>query len=187
MQFFDLPYDVRHRIYHHLFPQDQQIYIQVSDTRLVHLGARGQFPVELLHTCRALSLEASEYIYNKYLFNIVGSKHRCLRVYQGFLDTVKKHARDVVHLHALSNGEHSATMCISIHVGDGRLATVDRRGRGERRDIEDLKSELGMTAQRRQSLMVWNTRDLQARRVLLNLTAFVCALLALLGAYLSAI
>jgi hypothetical protein len=143
MTLLALPYDIRHQIYEHLFPPGQQIYIQVLGQTLRSITPdKYKLPTGLLLTCRAINEEASDYLYNRYLFNIIGTKQHCLPAYKGFLGTVKKHARHEVHVNAFSNGTHSSTMCISIHSGEGRTAVLKRRERGEPKTIAELKEEV---------------------------------------------
>ena len=143
MDFLGLPYDIRHQIYEHLFPPGPQIYIQVLGQTLQNMvPGRCRLPARLLLTCRAINEEASEYLYSRYLFNIIGTKQQCLCVYKDFLQTAEKHARDTVHVNAFSNGAHSSTMCISIHSGEGRTALLKRRERGEPKPIDELEKEV---------------------------------------------
>ena len=110
MHFFDLPYDIRHRIYQHLFPRGEQIYIAIFKDTFSPIIPEDNVPIEFLLTCRAIHAEGSEYLYNSYLFNIIGTKRDCLYNYERFLETLKKHARHEVYINAFSNGPHSATM-----------------------------------------------------------------------------
>ena len=152
MNLLDLPYDIRYKIYEHSFPPGQQIYIQVLGLKLLSITPEHKIPNGLLLTCRALNVEASEYLYSGYLFNIVGTKQDSLLAYNPFLDIVKKHARGEVHVDAFSNGAHSSTMCLSIHSGGGRVAMLKRRDRGERKEIDELEHEVATFAGNRRSL-----------------------------------
>lgn len=142
MHILDLPYDVRHQIYHQLFPPGESIYIQALPDKLRVVSVLERIPVELFLTSRLLYLEASGYLYNGYLYNIIGTKRNCLRNYRGFLSTVHKHAWNEVHVDAFGNGAHSSTMCVSIHVGEAMKALLRRRERGEPKKIRDLEQEL---------------------------------------------
>lgn len=155
MNLLALPYDIRHKIYEHSFPPGQQIYIQVLGSELKSITPEYKIPNGLLLTCRALNAEANEYLYNSYLFNIIGTKQDCLSAYKSFLANVKKHARDEVHVDAFSNGAHSSTMCISIHSGAGRVAMLERRERGERKEIAELEYEVASSAASRRSPRSW--------------------------------
>lgn len=137
-----IPYDIRLLIYEHLFPEGKQIYLQPSPKRLRSITADRSIPIEFLSSCRQLHIEACEYLYNSYLFNIVGRKQDILAAHEGFLEVLRKYARDEVHVQALSNGDHSTTGCISIHVGSGRLETLKRRNRGIPREVHELEEEV---------------------------------------------
>lgn len=142
MQFLDLPYDVRHHIYSHLFPPSNHLYLHSTEAGPIHLPTHDStVPVDLLRTCPALHQEASEYLYNTYRLDVVGRKADCLKHYKSIQATVEKYARDEVHVRAFSNGRDSSTGCISILVGDGKLATLQRRQRGLPMTVEELESE----------------------------------------------
>lgn len=143
-----LPYDIRYKIYEHLFPAGNQIYIQVVNQgrALKSITPNQGLPYGLLLSCSALNAEASDYLYNTYLFNIIGRKQHCLQAYKDFLATVRKHARNEVQINAFSNGSHSSTMCLSIHSGEGRSAMLRRRERGEPKAIDDLEKEVAAKA-----------------------------------------
>jgi hypothetical protein len=150
MDLLSLPYDIRYKIYEHVFPPGKQIYIQAFGANnlqswpqtLRSITPDHGIPTNILSTCRALQAEGSEYLYNNYLFNIIGTKHHCLDAYNDFLSTVKKYARNEVHVNAFSNGSHSSTMCLSIHCGEGRTAMLRRRERGEPKAIDELEKEV---------------------------------------------
>jgi hypothetical protein len=138
-----LPYDIRHVIYQELFqPYGRQIYIQATADSLISITPDQAIPTALLRTCRQLHLEATEYLYSHYLFNIIGKKEACLARYGSFLRTVKQHANDEVHVDAFSNGPHSATMCISIHAGRGKAGILTKRDRGVRMSIAEVQREV---------------------------------------------
>ena len=142
MDLLALPYDIRYKIYEHLFPPGKQIYIQVLGQTLRSITPEHGIPTNLLATCKALNTECSEYLYHNYLFNIIGNKQHCLSAYKDFLSIVKKYARNEVHVNAFSNGSHSSTMCLSIHCGEGRTAMLRRRERGEPKAIDELEKEV---------------------------------------------
>jgi hypothetical protein len=106
------------------------------------IPAKYRLSTGLLSTCRAINEEASEYLYNRYLFNVIGTKQHCIAAYKGFLQTMEKYARHELHVNAFSNGAHSSTMCISIHSGEGRTAMLRRRARGEPKAIVELEKEV---------------------------------------------
>lgn len=143
MELISLPYDIRYLIYSYIFPATPQIHIHAIDGHLKCITPELNIPTALLRVCKALSIEASEYFYSNYLFNILGTKKDCLATYDTFLKTVKKFARDEVQLHAFSNGIHSVTGCLSIHSGGGRaLALLRQRQRGQPKTILELQEEL---------------------------------------------
>ena len=146
MHLLDLPYDIRYLIYQHLFPRSEQIYIGVIQNGLRAIIPEGRVPIELLLTSHAIYAETSDYLYNSFLFNIIGTKRDCLANYAGFLSTLRNHAREEVHVNAFSNGSHSATMCLSIQAGLARMALLKRRERGEPTTIRKLEKEVGITA-----------------------------------------
>lgn len=136
-----LPYDIRYLIYQHLLPREEQIYIQAVGKGLRSILPADGLPTNALLVCRQVNAEASGYLYNNYLFNIVGTKKDCLATYHHFLKPLRKHARNEVRINAFSNGEHSSTMCISMEAGDAKLAVLNRRRRGEPKAIHELEQE----------------------------------------------
>lgn len=146
MDLLSLPYDIRFQIYKHIFPPGEQIYVQVlRNTRTLKSITGEPIPTQVFLTCRALSSEASEYLYNNYLFNIIGRKQDCLAAYESFLSIVEKYARNEVHADAFSNGLHSSTMCVSIQSGEAKMPMLKRRARGEWTKIKELEREVWMT------------------------------------------
>lgn len=149
--FVSLPYDIRFLIYQHLFPPGHQIYIQALSfaptrsprTALLHaINPPGySIPTNFLLTNRQLHQEASEYLYNSYLFNIVGLKPDCLAGYERLADVIRKYAREEVHVDAFSNGEHSQTMCMSLYCGEDKSDAVSKRKRGLFVSIRDMTEE----------------------------------------------
>ena len=89
-------------LYRQLFPANEQIFIATfgDDLRIVFPET---LPTELLYTCREIYTEASEYLYNSYLFNLIGTKKDCLSNYGTFVETLKKHAREAVQIDAFGN------------------------------------------------------------------------------------
>ncbi|KAK3116084.1 hypothetical protein LTR53_003926 [Teratosphaeriaceae sp. CCFEE 6253] len=98
-------------------------------------------PRNLLLVNRQLCREASDILYNSYLFNIVGTKTDCLAHYTRFLRTMRRYARSEVNINAFSNGDHSATMCLTLQAGDLRMPILNRRARGQPIAIQDLREE----------------------------------------------
>ena len=126
-----LPYDLRYAIYQHLFPEGEQIYVQAYENGVRIRLPEGGIPTDLLQTCSQLHHEAGGFLYNSYLFNIIGTKNDCLANYKPFLRTLRRHARSEVNINAFSNGDHSSTMCISLQAGDVKMGVLSRRRRGE--------------------------------------------------------
>ncbi|KAK5123859.1 hypothetical protein LTR85_002055 [Meristemomyces frigidus] len=139
-----LPYDVRYLIYQHIFPPGEQIYIQAHGNALQSILPEDGLPTDALLVCRQINEEASGYLYNNYLFNIVGTKKDCLASYETFLEPLRKHARHEVRIDAFSNGEHSSTMCISLRAGDAKDGVLNRRARGQHKSIGEVERELGI-------------------------------------------
>ncbi|KAI7485600.1 hypothetical protein KC351_g3887 [Hortaea werneckii] len=136
-----LPYDIRHAIYQQLFPPHEQIYIQAFGDRLRFISPGDGLAIHLFLVCKDLSAEARAYLYNGYLFNIVGTKNDCLKAYKSFETILRRHARHAVRINAFSNGQHSATMCISMQAGDAKMGVLNRRRRGEAKTIREMELE----------------------------------------------
>lgn len=141
-----LPYDVRPAIYQQLFPPHEQIYIQAFGARLRFISPGDGLPLQLFLVCKDLSAEARAYLYNSYLFNIVGTKNDCLKAYKSFETILHRHARHAVRINAFSNGQYSATMCISMQSGDVKMGVLNRRRRGEARTIREMELEQDLQA-----------------------------------------
>lgn len=158
-----LPYDIRYQIYTHLFPPGRQIYIQAFPSSTSPSSLRSittsPIPTPLLSTCRLLHLEAGEYLYNTYLFNLVGRKPDCLAKYKLLERTMQKYTgMGVVHVDAFSNGEHSSTMAIALHAGEGKVEILRARGRGEEKTIGEVEREVGrseVVKRRRRERGMW--------------------------------
>ncbi|EME39717.1 hypothetical protein DOTSEDRAFT_28830 [Dothistroma septosporum NZE10] len=143
MDLLSLSYDVRYLIYQQLFPSSPQIYIQALDKKLyVRLPRSQTIDTSLLRTCRQLNSEAAEFLYSNYLYNIMGGKVDCLATYETFVKALRRHANDEVHVNAFSNGDHASTMCISVHTGRGKMAMLERRGRGVPMPISRIEQEV---------------------------------------------
>ncbi|KAK3615133.1 hypothetical protein LTR56_026782 [Elasticomyces elasticus] len=145
-----LPYDVRYLIYQQLFPPDEQIYIQAYDKTVHTISPPGTISANILLANRQFGKEAGGFIYNGYLFNLVGTKQDCLANYKPFLRTLRKYARSEVNINAFSNGDHSATMCLSLQAGDAKMGILNRRRRGEPKTIRELQDEQDLTTRPRQ-------------------------------------
>ncbi|KXT11936.1 hypothetical protein AC579_8570 [Pseudocercospora musae] len=140
--FLALPYDVRFLIYQNAFPAGKQIYIQASPDA-IHSITTSSVPISLLSTCHSMDREAGEYLYNNYLFNLVGRKQDCLKHYETLQKTMEKYTRAHVHVDAFSNGDHSKTMAIALHAGEGKVEMLKRRERGLKKTIRQLREEVG--------------------------------------------
>lgn len=142
MSFLDLPFDIRHHIYSHLFPRTRNLFLHATDGSLNYLPqADDVIPVAFLQACGALHQEASEYLYNRYTFHVVGMKLDCVKQYERIEAMARKYARDRVYVRAFSNGLDSSTGCISIMVGDVKLRALEKRGRGQPMTIRELERE----------------------------------------------
>lgn len=137
-----LPYDIRFLIYQHIFPSSPQIYLQVSQDGSIRPMIHDNVTTNIFLTCRAIRVDAAEYLYNNYLFNLIGTKMLCLRAHTRILDTLRKYAREDVQIHAFSNGIHSETMCISMHTGLGKTAILRRRRCGMEVTLREVRREI---------------------------------------------
>ncbi|KAF2158881.1 hypothetical protein M409DRAFT_30668 [Zasmidium cellare ATCC 36951] len=148
----NLPYDIRFLIYQHLFPAGKQMYLQAyGKPRHGLKSIMGDHPVTvpLLRVCRLLNSEGSDYLYNTYLWNIVGRKYDVLAHYGRFLTVLERYANDEVHVDAFTNGWHSSTMCVSLHTGEGKKAMLSRRDRGVAKSIEEVWEEVRLQPRRK--------------------------------------
>ncbi|KAF2231038.1 hypothetical protein EV356DRAFT_507818 [Viridothelium virens] len=142
LHLLSLPYDIRHLIYEHLFPQDPQLYIHAQDAGFASITPNFPIPTSIFRINQVLGHEASEYFYNRYLFNIIGTKHDCLIAYKPFMMTLKKYSRDAVRMDAFGNGRQSQTMCISLQAGQSKLAVLRSRRRGVPMPDEEIQTEM---------------------------------------------
>ncbi|KAK1059380.1 hypothetical protein LTR12_012637 [Friedmanniomyces endolithicus] len=140
-QLLALPYDIRYLIYKELFPREEQIYLHAYEKTLRTISPGGTIAANILLVCRQLRVEAGGFLYNGYLFNLVGTKKDCMANYKPFLRTLRKYARDEVNINAFSNGDHSATICLSLQVGDTKMGILNRRRRGEPKTLQELQAE----------------------------------------------
>ncbi|RMX73505.1 hypothetical protein D0869_13535 [Hortaea werneckii] len=129
-----------------LFPPHDQIYIQAFGDRLRFISPGDGLALQLSLVCKDLSAEARAYLYNSYLFNIVGTKNDCMKAYKSFEAILRRHARHAVRINAFSNGQHSATMCISMQSGDVKMGVLNRRRRGEAKTIREMELEQNLQA-----------------------------------------
>ncbi|KAK0261694.1 hypothetical protein LTR91_006625 [Friedmanniomyces endolithicus] len=140
-QLLSLPYDVRYLVYKELFPREEQIYLHAYEKTLKTISPAGTIAANVLLVCRQLHAETGGFLYNGYLFNLVGTKNDCLANYKPFLRTLRKYARDEVNINAFSNGDHSATICLSLQAGDARMGILNRRRRGEPKTLQELQAK----------------------------------------------
>lgn len=137
-----LPYDIRYLIYKHLFPQMSQIYLMSKSDGLNPMHPAGYLPLALLLTCSQLHAEAAGYLWNNYLFNIVGYKKHCMAHYGQILELLDKYARNGTKIDVLDNGLLSSTACVSMYARHGHVEAMARkRQRGVRRVLREVEEE----------------------------------------------
>lgn len=134
-----LPYDIRYLIYQYLFPACEQIYLHAFQNSLQMINSAADLPTSLFYVNRLLGHESAAFFYNHYLFNVVGITQHCLSSYPTFMRVLQKHTHQNVRLDAFSNGEHSATCCLSFQGGNTKAEVLEKRARGEKQSIEQLK------------------------------------------------
>ena len=138
----DLPYDIRYLIYEHLFPPNPQLYIIAQSSGYAPITPKCPVATGLFRVNRALGREACEHFYNRYLFNVIGTKHDCLVGYKPFLKTLKKYALNRVRVDAFGNGWPSQTMCISLQAGESKLPVLRSRRRGVPMNQDEMQNEM---------------------------------------------
>jgi hypothetical protein len=142
LHLLSLPYDVRYIIYSHLFPSLRQLYLMASRESIHPMMRPGSLSMEIFLTCRQLHLEASGYLYNNYLFNIIGYKKYCMAHYRPINLLVERYAKNGSSIEILDNGLLSSTACVSIHAKGGRVeAVLQVRQRGVTRNLEEVEKE----------------------------------------------
>jgi hypothetical protein len=142
LHLLSLPYDVRYLIYSHLFPSLRQLYLMASRESIHPMMSPGSLSMEIFLTCRQLRLEASGYLYNNYLFNIIGYKKYCMAHYRPINLLVERYAKNGSSIEILDNGLLSSTACVSIHAKGGRVeAVLQVRQRGVTRNLEEVEKE----------------------------------------------
>lgn len=143
-----LPYDIRCLIYSHLFPKEPQIYIAAARNRsgkltLYPMHARHDLSFGICRASQQLNAEVAGYVYNNYLFNIVGTKKDIMAIYRPISKVMTKYARTKVQIDVLDNGPLSVTACVSIYVSGGRVAQkAARRQRGNPRNFKEVQDEI---------------------------------------------
>ena len=142
LHLLSLPYDVRYIIYSHLFPSLGQLYLMASRESIHPMMRPGSLSMEIFLTCRQLHLEASGYLFNNYLFNIIGYKKYCMAHYRPINLLVERYAKNGSSIEILDNGLLSSTACVSIHAKGGRVeAVLQVRQRGVTRNLEEVERE----------------------------------------------
>lgn len=142
LNLLSLPYDIRHLIFGHLFPTLRQLYL-MADRDSIHLMmSPGSLSMNIFLTCRQLRMEASDYLFNNYLFNIIGYKKYCMIHYKPINLMMERYAKNGSSLEFLDNGVLSSTACVSIHAKGGRVeAMLQARQRGVTRDLGEVEKE----------------------------------------------
>lgn len=102
----------------------------------------GSLSIGILLTCHQLHSEASDYLFNNYLFNIIGYKKHCMAHYKPLYELMERHAKHGANVEILDNGELSSTACVSIHAKNGHVETMLHvRQRGVPRDLQEVEKE----------------------------------------------
>ena len=142
LHILSLPYDVRYLIYSHLFPSLRQLYLMASRESIHPMMSPGSLNMDIFLTCRQLRLEASGYLYNNYLFNIIGYKKYVMAHHKPINLLVERYAKNGSSIEILDNGLLSSTACVSIHAKGGHLeAVLQVRKRGVTRNLEEVEKE----------------------------------------------
>ncbi|GAB7335164.1 hypothetical protein MBLNU13_g06996t1 [Cladosporium sp. NU13] len=137
-----LPYDVRWIIYSHLFPSLRQVYLMASKEGINPMMRPGSLSTDILLTCHQLHAEASDYLFNNYLFNIIGYKKHCMAHYKPLYKLMERYAKHGANVKILDNGTLSSTACVSIHAKEGHVeAMLQVRKRGVPRDLQEVEKE----------------------------------------------
>lgn len=142
LHLLSLPYDVRFIIYSHLFPSLRQVYLMASKESINPMMRPGSLSTGILLTCHQLHSEASDYLFNNYLFNIIGYKKHCMAHYKPLYKLMERFAKHGANVEILDNGTLSSTACVSIHAKDGHVeAMLHVRQRGVPRDLQEVEKE----------------------------------------------
>lgn len=142
LNLLSLPYDVRFIIYSHLFPSLRQVYLMASKESINPMMRPGSLSTGILLTCHQLHAEASDYLFNNYLFNIIGYKKHCMAHYKPLYKLMERYAKHGANVEILDNGTLSSTACVSIHAKDGHVqAMLHVRQRGVPRDLQEFEEE----------------------------------------------
>ena len=142
LHLLSLPYDIRWIIYSHLFPSLRQVYLMASKESINPMMRPGSLSTGILLTCRQLHSEASDYLFNNYLFNIIGYKKHCMAHYKPLYNLMERYAKHGANVEILDNGTLSSTACVSIHAKSGHVeAMLHVRKRGVPRDLKEVEKE----------------------------------------------
>ena len=142
LHLLSLPYDIRWLIYSQLFPQSNHIYLIAHKEGLHHMLAEGSLPMHIFSVSRQMNMEAGEFLYNSYLFNVIGHKKHCIDHYRSIFELLDRYARDGADVDVLDNGLLSVTACVSMFARGGNIEAMARsRQRGARRDLHEVEAE----------------------------------------------
>jgi hypothetical protein len=142
LHLLSLPYDIRWIIYSHLFPSLRQVYLMASKESVSPMMRPGSLGTDVFLVCRQLQAEASDYLFNNYLFNIIGYKKHCMAHYKPVYELVERYARHGANIEILDNGNLSSTACVSIYAKEGHVeAVLHVRQRGVQRDLKEVEEE----------------------------------------------
>jgi hypothetical protein len=142
LHLLSLPFDIRWIVYSHLFPSLRQIYLMASKESVNPMMRPGSLGTDVFLVCRQLQAEASDYLFNNYLFNIIGYKKHCMAHYKPVYELVERYAKHGVNIEILDNGNLSSTACVSIYAKEGHVeAVLHVRQRGVQRDLKEVEEE----------------------------------------------
>jgi hypothetical protein len=142
LHLMSLPYDIRWIIYSHLFPSLRQVYLMASKESVSPMMRPGSLGTDVFLVCRQLQAEASGYLFNNYLFNIIGYKKYCMAHYKPVYKLVERYAKHGANIEILDNGDLSSTACVSIYAKEGHVeAVLHVRKRGVQRDLKEVEEE----------------------------------------------
>lgn len=102
----------------------------------------GSLNTQVFLTCHQLQVEASDYLFNNYLFNIIGHKKHCMAHYKPVYTLMERYAKHGAKIEILDNGTLSSTACVSIHAKSRYVEAMLRgRERGVPRDLKEFEDE----------------------------------------------
>jgi len=142
LHLLSLPYDVRYLIISHLFPSLKQLYLMAYRDSIHPMMRPGSLNMNIFLTSRQLRIEASDYLFNNYLFNIIGYKKHVMVHYKPVNLLMERYAKQGSSVEFLDNGVLSSTACVSVHAKGGRVeAMLQARQRGVTRNLEEVEKE----------------------------------------------